>query len=641
MPNYRKTNTAFVNPYNFVKKDREELERKAFGLPEAHERFTGVIECTLKTETPIFIPNTTSVNDQTSDVFNMRDNNENIIQSYDFFSYTHIGDRQHPEPAEPVIPGSSIRGVVRSVFETVTNSCYSTTDDEQVLYRRSTIPFYKGGILYEEDGEWYIEEMEVVMINERQLKHNWVEGEELYVTTRPKPNKPFLTEVIDVSEEEKPGYRLGYLHLGERAVNKHYERVFLQKDDPEIISVPSVAVKNLLKNYELYKDDKVNIALRQGNHSGYSNIHGRRKSLKDISDILVYFKAEKGKLVYLSPAAIGREVFTKTLTEIIGEHKACSSIDNLCPACRLFGFVSEEQQGGHEQRALGSRIRITDARYTGNMPGPFANLYHDVVVLKELASPKLSCSEFYLERPRNADLWNYDYALKWRRKKDNNGKSKVTNKYDLDPKYEARIRGRKFYWHHNGQYAETDRNKWSDRNVAVRPLRKGVEFKFQVYVNNISREELEKLVWTLELGGKENTAFKLGMGKPLGLGSVKIEVTDIKQRKVELADSLQYDFKPVTKPDFSVVEKKLGASPEVIEELIKIHTLDAVRNYSVEYPNNTDSEESFKWFMANKQITGTGTSPVIEQELPKVSNPALYKYEQIRANNRNNRNHRR
>jgi CRISPR/Cas system CSM-associated protein Csm5 (group 7 of RAMP superfamily) len=75
------------------------------------------MECTLETLTPLYIPR------------GARDGDT------EFFSYDH----DSPSP-KPVIPSLSICGVVRSVYEALTNNCLSTADDEQLLYKRTNEP---------------------------------------------------------------------------------------------------------------------------------------------------------------------------------------------------------------------------------------------------------------------------------------------------------------------------------------------------------------------------------------------------------------------------------------------------------------------------------------------------------------------
>ncbi|MHA1279624.1 MAG: TIGR03986 family type III CRISPR-associated RAMP protein [Candidatus Helarchaeota archaeon] len=640
MPEYKKTNVPFVNPYHFVKKDREKLKRLAFDQARQKGTFTGIIECILTTKTPIFIPNTTSTRaDGTSDVFGKRLENE-IVNSYDFYSYTKLANVRNPDPPRPVIPGSSLRGVIRSAYETVTNSCYSTTDGDRALYRRLPVPCPHAGRLYYENGKWIIEEMEAVRIPHQLIQNEWREGELIYVQIGEEyvRNGRSIPKVIRASKNRSG--KKGYLHLGERGVRKHHERVFIQKDDRKNIEIPEDVVEAFVKNLKLYRDETVNINFRTGTHRGYPAFRHIEtvEDLKRLEFVLVYYKKnEAADTYYLSPSMIGREVFSTRLLDILGEHKACDSIDQLCPACRLFGFVGPingEQSSG--QSAVAGRIRITDAHYTGGTTGSFDELYYKPLILKELASPKPSCAEFYLEKPQDADFWTYDYALRWERRD-----GRVRNNPQYIKNYQPEIKGRKFYWHQpNMDLQNVKENKASKRNISVRPLKSGVEFEFKIFVNNISEEELGNLIWTLEFGGRDTHAHKIGMGKPLGLGSVQIKVKRILKREITIDNTIHYKLSEYPKPDLQEIESKLGASPEVLENFLRIHDFQrTLRN--IEYPNNVKGKHNYEWFMANRQIRGTGTTPVIEQTLGTTSNPILYKYQQSSGRpNRNRNNHR-
>ncbi|MBI2941461.1 MAG: TIGR03986 family CRISPR-associated RAMP protein [Chloroflexi bacterium] len=95
---------------------------------------------------------------------------------------------------------------------------------------------------------------------------------------------------------------------------------------------------------------------------------------------------------------------------------------------------------------------------------------------------------------------------------------------------ETVIRGHKLYWHQDGVglssiqeqnpvYWETD-----TQHTQIKPVRAGVTFRFRVYFENLHDFELGALLWALMLPGKPGKEYrhKLGMGKPLGLGAVRI-----------------------------------------------------------------------------------------------------------------------
>ena len=120
---------GFVNPYNFIRFPKEKA--KAYEDTDIH---TGVIEYTVTTKTPLFIPNSSS--DHAFKESEVKDH-----KSYDFFSYTELEtDRTYDnEYHVPVIPGSEIRGVVRQVYETLTDSCMGILNVDAYPDRKSVV----------------------------------------------------------------------------------------------------------------------------------------------------------------------------------------------------------------------------------------------------------------------------------------------------------------------------------------------------------------------------------------------------------------------------------------------------------------------------------------------------------------------
>ena len=120
-------NGKAINPYAFINvPDKKTISEQAAGT------YTGKIECRIYPRTPLFIPNTTN-----KFAFSKRDG-EHL--SYDFFSYNDISGQKDPPCAEPVIPGSSIRGEIRALYETLTGSCLSTVSNKLFLYKRLPNP---------------------------------------------------------------------------------------------------------------------------------------------------------------------------------------------------------------------------------------------------------------------------------------------------------------------------------------------------------------------------------------------------------------------------------------------------------------------------------------------------------------------
>ena len=95
----------------------------------------------------------------------------------------------------------------------------------------------------------------------------------------------------------------------------------------------------------------------------------------------------------------------------------------------------------------------------------------------------------------------------------------------------VKIRGYKMYWHCGfADWHATDAEKNLDVGKApekrmtkdLTPLAKGAKFRAKIRFKNLSAVELGALMMVFDLNGAENPAYKIGQGKPLGFGSVKI-----------------------------------------------------------------------------------------------------------------------
>ena len=122
---------GFVNPYNFICFPKEKAHAYA-----DEDRHTGVIHYTITTKTPLFIPNSRSETAFT-------ESGTPDHKSCDFFSYTELDPtkRYEDEYHIPVIPGSEMRGVVRNVYETLTDSCMSVLNTDTYPVKRSPEQF--------------------------------------------------------------------------------------------------------------------------------------------------------------------------------------------------------------------------------------------------------------------------------------------------------------------------------------------------------------------------------------------------------------------------------------------------------------------------------------------------------------------
>jgi CRISPR-associated protein (TIGR03986 family) len=166
-----------------------------------------------------------------------------------------------------------------------------------------------------------------------------------------------------------------------------------------------------------------------------------------------------------------------------------------------------EKDGLEGQRA--GRVFFSDASFVEERNGVW---YSEIPLIPStLGSPKITTFQHYLVQDKTQ---NHDPDF--RQTLAHYGKLSETE-----------IRGHKLYWHKgdNPTIEATDDQKKKEKQVTrITPVKAGVGFSFRVYFENLHGYELGALAWALQLPGDKDKSYchKLGMGKPLGMGAVKI-----------------------------------------------------------------------------------------------------------------------
>lgn len=168
----------------------------------------------------------------------------------------------------------------------------------------------------------------------------------------------------------------------------------------------------------------------------------------------------------------------------------CRREGDLCVACRMFGWLSGSA-------SLQGHVGFDDA--ICDKPVDHSPMYTRI-----LSSPKPTHSAFY-----------------------------------CDPKGE-RVAGRKFYYHHGRPPADADgwlpkrraTGPGDAQNQFIKPVGAESQFTFSAWFDNLTEDELSLLLYVLEL--EPGMRHMIGYAKPLGLGSVQVELT-----RLELIDYRQ------------------------------------------------------------------------------------------------------
>lgn len=625
-------NNEFINPYTFIPIGEKEPDRKTVREAlEGKKLYDGYLECNLEIQSSTYIPNTSKkfeyLGKRTEHYFN------------DFFSYEDLSACDSDEipvkpPQYPRIPGSEIRGMVRNVYEQLTNSCLSVIDEENLPYKRtpkpkeaaildiSTNTLYKGE-LYKAQYRVNKKDPRINptaepgfgdIVNLKEATKLWFEAN----------SKGYITSY---SKDEKPGHKEGYLLIGEKLSFKNKKNVSIivntGKKPRKITNEDIQRFEAVLSRYDLGLTKE---------HEGYKEYIAVYEDMKNKkSGMLPVFYSQVGKSIYLSPAMITKEVFENTISDILRDnhnrHEPCSGEDGcFCPACRLFGMIGK----GKDKNAIASRLRFTDTEI-------FDHPKFDVPkVPPVLGTPRYSSTEFYLKEPEKslgAEMWNYDYYVKYH----GAGMTAITEA----KLYDAKLSGRKVYWQGEDKQADADKAgqiKNSYNNItaeeerinyiknnqlkmrqAIRTLTSGIA-GFRVYFENITEAELGNLIFCINLSG--NALNRIGKGKPLGMGAVKTVVNNVELVGYKFKDGEILSNISSERPEhFDYEESYKNNAKNILKYLTPLKDIEAER---VDYPrlDDTNNDKIFDWFTKNRGRTIL--QPRIKQTLPGLNDTKKY-----------------
>jgi CRISPR-associated protein (TIGR03986 family) len=517
-------------PYNFVPLPEKVVPAQE--LPDHdcyHEnRHSGYFTVTLTTETPLYIRGMLTEKEAAEQA---KDQSKHKDEP-DFF-------QRHDKP---VIPGSSLRGMLRTLVEIIAfgkltrvskkRFFFRSLDSTAVgnYYRRRMTGKVETGFLRECNGRYFIKVCEMKRVPVDRKKNSDIQkalvDRSLYDINSPSEtptwnrSRPCYQHMrvwaspdasrLYRSEPKEKGARLAYLVITGNMKNKKREFLFYSpSSDAEEIDVPLEMIERFHDSDQItqwqqkaFPKDKPDQDCRQRDGM-------LRSDLSELGDP-VFFLREEGKLVFFGRAGMFRLPYRKRPFDLIPYHLRDPRTIDIAEA--LFGFVRSDQE---ELAALkdkdiphqhAGRVFVTDAEAQDE-----SDWYLTSFTPRILSSPKPTASQHYLVQPGNAtDLRHYDsegiqirgYKLYWHR-----GKKAVE-----DLSYDGKA---------DGQKAE------GTQYTYITPVKPQKRFTFRVYFENLTKAELGALLWVLKPRGEPEKTYmhKLGMGKPLGMGSVRLEYT--------------------------------------------------------------------------------------------------------------------
>lgn len=616
---------TFVNPYVFfpLKNAKDRCNEKKDIRNFYSEKHTGYLEVSLVTKTPLFIPNTT--NDHYIKI------KPEIAEhkSYDFYSYHNLEeslDKDELPSYEPVIPGSELRGCIRFLHEVLNNSCLNSIDENQIIFARlspTQANQVTPGILRREGNTWYFRKADKIKCKGASYNsltkkiilngESFENGSLVYYEDDYRKNVKRAKNVShkSISYDCKSGYLFRMMpHPSDNGGFEEGIVIFKPKDEGEY-RLSEKEVSNLEAVVRNYQDDRFNTI----DMTEYEDIQAKdfySDYMKDETKVYPVFRSKEQNMAknqyYFSPAHIGKYLNHQTLKDKIKGYEACETLDECCKTCSLFGFIGKNSKESHS-----SRIRFTDA-VPVNESGDYSDWYQNPITLNELLGPHLSNLEFYTYSTIGKDL--------------------EKGRFD-DP--DRKIRGRKYYWHHPVDESTVRAKDGSSKlNVTIRPLKAEKEFRFRIFYENLSSEELERLISAVDLdrlfcNGKKHMQ-KLGYAKPFGYGSVEMKILRNVEREITLKEE---------KIKYTEVEKDITPfndfDSEIMKEVDYVTDYNAVRpSEEVRYPYAMEADADgkypgFAWFSNNK------SGKLLEQTLPTLPDIISGKAEKSLRRNRKNK----
>lgn len=488
-------------PYNFVPLPQRVLFADTGPNPhpwEAHDRWlpgtqSGWFDIEVKALTPLYTKGP------------LRRRGQGWVSDDDHASWCTPDGR-------PAIPGSSLRGLLRSMVEILAFAKVQPVSDRKPFFRTvgpDTLgEAYRGRLTADgakpRGGFFSLRDRSIRPVTVLRVPHALLKGRTNFsYQQRPdyKPDwelqhKPCWVRadvredavVTDISlQPHKAPWTEGTLVLTGSAPKKKHEFVLVPTDDKSVLVPP--------ETLERFHDDD-QISQWQERHFVDGQPDGARRErpgfLRD-GEPVFYLTDARGSVSFFGRARMFRLPYDRSPADLLPDDHRAPRLD--C-AEALFGRVATASN----QHTVKGRIRVEDA--ISDTPGKDALEPQSMSVL--LAGPRATAFSHYLIQDG---------------RRGPNGLATYLHGHDTT------IRGHKLYWHRWGEQGLADLRgatpgEHDTQHTPLRPVKAGTTFAGRIWFDNLTEFELGAVWAALDL--PDTCAHKIGMGKPLGLGSVRI-----------------------------------------------------------------------------------------------------------------------
>ncbi|GAB4190622.1 MAG: TIGR03986 family CRISPR-associated RAMP protein [Coleofasciculaceae cyanobacterium] len=521
------------------------------------DRYTGKIICTLKTESPLYIRcGLTPVDFATfSDKPNEELTPEQRKKKAEFF--------QHPaNNLHPVLPGSSLRGMLRTLVEILSFSKIERVSDQQKFFFRAVAaenddPLrdkykdhignmaknVKAGYLEfdKKQNKWFIrpaQEIEGQLF--RKVKEEDIKNDLPSLILMKKAN--YIPQYIQISFEvtetsinisenlNKSSFHKGWLvtsgnmleNMLEKTQEREREALLKKKEGRKYHYIVGEADRSATR-LEISPDTIRNYCDALTNFQ-----KGKEKQFKDNPKNrfdekmgvlqpglpIFYCEPQNGQTVvtlfgqspnFRIPYSPNNDGQAASAVNFIPKEVGESNLIDLADA--IFGFVRRKKdkteqnttENSKEKREQSCAGRIFVSDAQYKADEDGIWLTDDTITPQILASPKPTTFQHYLVQPENTQA------------------VKSELKHYGKPVTETVIRGHKLYWHKGNvsqeriqaDATETEVEEKRSQYTEIKPIKAGVAFEFKIHFENLSDVELGALLWILALTGDDIEKLKM------------------------------------------------------------------------------------------------------------------------------------
>jgi CRISPR-associated protein (TIGR03986 family) len=457
-----------------------------------------------------------------------------------------------------------------------------------------------------------------------------------------------VTKIRPYDGRKQNGEHPGWVCItGRNAMQKYNERVFLDTDKAVVVTLLPHEWKSLEQEWdallESYKtaNEKVLEERRQlpngplapdrylGHEPGQMGLshHIWDPHYQTLGDgTLCYAEVERvGKTFrvhHLYPVTISRALYRKTSWALLHPSlRPAASLDELSPADRLFGWVSQIWRGeGHEVAWRGC-VRVGPVVCTS--PDPVQDFPEPGLPLAILGQPKPQQYRFYVARDAQGNPFpdgdaggiGYEEGQGLRGRKVYPHHAGLPKGYWDDPDPQHLKVGKRYR-----EYLRPESERDSQNRSILGWVKPGAEFRFDINVENLSAVELGALLYLLSL--PDGYYHRFGGGKPLGFGSVRLGIieSDVRTGKdwrkyyLSLSEEQQQDdqqairqkcieaFKEAVEAQYHITFEKVSFIAAFLTAARGFNDGKPIHYPRVESQRAPDSKgEGFKWFQSNNK----------------------------------------